>query len=413
MRRLAIERYGINGWTGGQYSLLRIAFGLYVGAHFGDLLADHPWYLWNYWVLQGADDPILGFLPNVLARMQSETWALIALWSGLLASVVFVLGYWTRIVGPLIGLLWIQVFACLPGHYHASLSAIALLLFSQAFVPEKPFLSLPARGRTDPGGDWRMPPALIAAWWGCAGVFAVIWGAEQLRTPSLSSALTLILGAIAVISPFAMVSMRWRRWLWSGLFSVSVIALLASVVRFLLGGGPPTSPLVEALAPIVDLRQPGFSLGWPMVLLFLFDPAWIPGVRPDAERWTFYDGHCGLCHRAVRFLLAEDDCGRLRYSPLQGETIREKLTGEVREALPDSIVLWEGGNLTTRFAAVRQLLLALGGLWRVIGIALYAVPTPLGNAVYDGIAGIRHRLFKQPEAACPFLPPDLRSRFGA
>ncbi|HZH02738.1 MAG TPA: DCC1-like thiol-disulfide oxidoreductase family protein [Myxococcaceae bacterium] len=32
----------------------------------------------------------------------------------------------------------------------------------------------------------------------------------------------------------------------------------------------------------------------------------------------FYDGGCGLCHRAVRFVLARDPAGRFRFAPLGG-----------------------------------------------------------------------------------------------
>ena len=37
----------------------------------------------------------------------------------------------------------------------------------------------------------------------------------------------------------------------------------------------------------------------------------------------FYDGDCGLCHRAVRVVLAADPEGRaFRFAPLGGETFR-------------------------------------------------------------------------------------------
>ena len=53
---------------------------------------------------------------------------------------------------------------------------------------------------------------------------------------------------------------------------------------------------------------------------------------------VFYDGSCGLCHRAVQFLLARDNRGaRFRYAALQGATAA-RLIGDV-DAHPDSMVV--------------------------------------------------------------------------
>ena len=48
------------------------------------------------------------------------------------------------------------------------------------------------------------------------------------------------------------------------------------------------------------------------------------------ETWQreiiFYDGHCGLCHAAVRFVVARDDREEgFVFAPLGGETFRETL----------------------------------------------------------------------------------------
>ena len=78
---------------------------------------------------------------------------------------------------------------------------------------------------------------------------------------------------------------------------------------------------------------------------------------------VFYDGSCGLCHRAVQFLLARDSRGaRFRYAALQGATAA-RLLGDV-DALPDSMVVQcvDGTQLTQGRAAV-HLGRALGGGW--------------------------------------------------
>ncbi len=385
----SLQRLGANSWTGGQYSLFRAAFGLYIALHFADLLLSNPWYLSNHWVLETAEDPIWGFLPNVLARKQDPIWVQGTLWSGLALSLPLILGVWPRVVGPLLALLWGQVFACIPGHFHGSLHAIAAILLLQVLVPGRPYGSWLARGRLDPGGEWQMPRPVLALAWCLSGFVVVVWGTSQLRTFELSSTRDIGLGCLAILSPLAFVSLRWRSWAW---LALTVLGVADVVIQL--------------------SRGEEFSVGWIVVLAFLFDPGWIepPASR---ERWVFYDGSCGLCHRFVRFLLAEDDRGAFRYAPLQGETVRERLSAKTIAGLPDSVVLLEGDRVLSRFEAARRVLVCLGGGWRILGTLLGVVPRSLGNTLYDLIARVRHRLFKTPEAACPILPEDLRKRFGA
>ena len=128
----------------------------------------------------------------------------------------------------------------------------------------------------------------------------------------------------------------------------------------------------------------------------------------------FYDGTCGLCHRTVRFLLAEDADGRrFRFAPLQGAHFRATLTEAQRRDLPDSLVLLtEDGRVLTRSRAVWHGLLRLGGYWSVLGWIGSLVPPAMGDAAYDLVARARHRLFARPPDACPLTPPHLRDRFA-
>lgn len=62
-----------------------------------------------------------------------------------------------------------------------------------------------------------------------------------------------------------------------------------------------------------------------------------------------YDGVCGLCSRTVRWLIAHDRDGALRFAPLQGST-----TAALRATYPgipqnlDSVVLIDGGRMHLR-----------------------------------------------------------------
>lgn len=128
----------------------------------------------------------------------------------------------------------------------------------------------------------------------------------------------------------------------------------------------------------------------------------------------FYDGGCGLCHGAVLFVLKRDKDAVFRFAPLGGETFAAEVPDAARALLPDSLVLKEvDGRVLTRSSAVVVMLRHLGGFWRVVGDLLWILPRPLRNLGYDLVAKVRHRLFKQPEGACPLVPKELRGRFLA
>jgi|CXWL01.1.fsa_nt_gi predicted DCC family thiol-disulfide oxidoreductase YuxK len=127
----------------------------------------------------------------------------------------------------------------------------------------------------------------------------------------------------------------------------------------------------------------------------------------------FYDGHCGLCHRSVLFVLRHDPDGSLfRFAPLGGETFLATLPEESRAGLPDSIVVHTGdGRLLVRSRAAAHVLRRLGGGWKLLGTLLRLVPSPLADFGYDLVARLRRRLFERPVDACPLVPPNLRPRF--
>ncbi|MDX2000698.1 MAG: DCC1-like thiol-disulfide oxidoreductase family protein [Thermoanaerobaculia bacterium] len=127
----------------------------------------------------------------------------------------------------------------------------------------------------------------------------------------------------------------------------------------------------------------------------------------------FYDGHCGLCHRSVSFVLHHDPAGRaFRFAPLGGPTFLASLSAAERAGLPDSIVVQTSdGRLLVRSRAAAHVLRRLGGGWKVLGGLVLVVPRPVADFVYDLVARIRHRLFARPVDVCPLMPPELRGRF--
>jgi predicted DCC family thiol-disulfide oxidoreductase YuxK len=127
----------------------------------------------------------------------------------------------------------------------------------------------------------------------------------------------------------------------------------------------------------------------------------------------FYDGHCGLCHRTVKFVLLHDRArGAFRFAPLQGETFQRLVPPEQRAGLPDSIVVRrEDGVLLARSDAFIYILRRLGGGWGALAAILRVIPRPVRDAVYDLVARIRYRVFGRRDDLCPIVPADLRARF--
>jgi len=138
-------------------------------------------------------------------------------------------------------------------------------------------------------------------------------------------------------------------------------------------------------------------------------------VLPAAQEseYIFYDGHCGLCHRAVKFVLKHDRSGTaFRFAPLQGETIQSHISAERRASLPDTfVVLTQEGALLMRSNASLHVLERLGGGWKVLGKILSAIPRSLRDLVYDFVARIRYHVFGRRDDLCPVVPQNLRARF--
>jgi predicted DCC family thiol-disulfide oxidoreductase YuxK len=134
-----------------------------------------------------------------------------------------------------------------------------------------------------------------------------------------------------------------------------------------------------------------------------------------------YDGECGLCNRSVRFLLAIDRTGLLRFAPLQSEPGQAWLRAN---GLPvddfSSLVFirdWEGraaggpGAYALRTDGLVAALEAGGGIGRVLAFIRY-FPRSWRDGVYRLVARIRYRIFG-PWRDRPLARPEMRKRFIA
>ena len=391
-----------NAWTGAQYSLYRALLGLYLAVQFAARLGSGP-----------ADG-------SRLAALSDPPTALIVLTSAAgIAALALAAGFHARIAALAAAWGWITISGTANPLEHPFSLAILWLLLLHVLIPPAPYGSLAHRGAPDPGGGWRLPAAIFGANWIVLALLYGYDGLTRLTEPGWrsGSALGEWLGATAgnrnALRTVLLAAPTWllqagtwswlalelsflplafwkraRPWIWTGVAGAGVIGVS------LAGEG-------SAAAGIVLLHA------------FAFDPGWVPARRANRAERIFYDGDCGLCHRSVRFILAEDRPGdSFRFAPIESQAFRQAVPEAARAGFPDSTAVQTAdGRVLVRSAATLHVLRALGGGWRIAAILAGLCPVAIRDLVYDGIARIRSRLFRRPEATCPVVAPELRARF--
>ncbi len=302
-----------NGWTGGQYSVFRVVFGAYLCVHFLSLAPWGPELFSDRGMLPDASASPLAFaFPNVLTVFASPAFVTSLLLLAAGASVLFAVGWYDRAAAVLLWYVW----ACLLGRnpliLNPGIPYVGWLLLAHAILPGAPYGSVAARRRPDPGGTWRMPALLFAGAWILMAMGYTYSGVTKLVSPSWldGTAVARVLeNPLARPGPLraAILSLPdglLRLGTWATLALELLFAPLALSRR--LRPWIWTMALAMHLGLIALIDFADLSLGMVMLHLFTFDPGWVPAVKPSTTETLFYDGGCGLCHKAVRFLLAED-----------------------------------------------------------------------------------------------------------
>lgn len=396
-----------NGWTGGQYSVFRLLFGAYLFVHFAMLV---PWgselFSREGVLPEAAASPLVRLFPNILAIADQPAVVTSLLIGAAIAACLFAAGAFDRTAAIFMWYVLACTFGRNPLIANPSLPFIGWLLIAHALLPPAPYGSFAARKRVDPRGSWSMPPWIFTVAWIVMAAGYTYSGYTKLVSPSwvagdaiahvlnnplarptmLRDALTTLPSAILAIGTWAALAFellfaplalirRARPWLWLGMLLMHVGLLI--------------------LIDFADL-----SFGMIVLHLFTFDPAWVAPLRASKTERILYDGSCGLCHRSVRFVVAEDIDESFAFAPLPADAPQDSVIVETAS----------GGRLQKSDAA-RHILRRLGGVLRVAGTVLGAIPRPLRDAAYDLVARSRYRMFVRPATACPVLPDDLRSRF--
>jgi predicted DCC family thiol-disulfide oxidoreductase YuxK len=128
-----------------------------------------------------------------------------------------------------------------------------------------------------------------------------------------------------------------------------------------------------------------------------------------------YDGLCGFCNGTVQFVLPRDRRGVLRFATLQGDFARGVIDRHPELSGVDSLILVErdgaGERVFVRSEGALRVARHLGAPWSA-AVALRVIPRFLRDALYNGFAKIRYRVFGKYDS-CPLPSPDQRKRFLA
>jgi len=405
-----------NRWTMGQYGLYRTILGLYLLQHFLRLL---PWgteLFSSSGVLPEASmSPLIHLFPNILALWDSPTAVTACLGSAVVLSVLFTVGKFDRVAAVLIWYVWACLYGRNPLIGNPSLPFVGWLLLAHALVPR----SAERSSRSQPVvSQGTLPPDVYLAAWIVMSLAYAYSGYTKLVSPSwvdgsalsrvLSNPLardtflrTLLLGlpswvlkigtwcALGLELSFAPLALfrRLRPWVWLAMVTLHLGLML--------------------LVNFADL-----TAGMLILHLFTFDPAWVPSAQP-AGQTVFYDGHCGLCHWFVHFVLEEDRSAQpFSFAPLQGEFARRSLPECLRANLPESVVvLDEKNSVLTRSAAVIYVMKRLGGFWFLGAGALMLIPRCLRDLGYSAVASVRKRIAGSRQNVCPIVAGPWSARF--
>lgn len=130
-----------------------------------------------------------------------------------------------------------------------------------------------------------------------------------------------------------------------------------------------------------------------------------------------YDGVCGLCNRAVQFVLPRDKSDRFRFAPLQSDLGAAALAkhGVIAADLNTVYVLTDYGTdaeaLKSKSDAVLAVLPWLGAFWRTLRV-FKILPRVFRDRLYDWVAKRRYRFFGKYET-CPLPSAETRAKFLA
>lgn len=142
-----------------------------------------------------------------------------------------------------------------------------------------------------------------------------------------------------------------------------------------------------------------------------------PGLLVAQEQLlVVFDGECGLCNRAVRWLLRRDRDDRLRFAPSTHPALASVLTRSALAPLTAQTILVlrhperADAEFLYRSDAILACLRLLPEPWPMLAALAGYVPRAVRDAGYRVIARWRYRIWGR-YASCPIPTAEERKRF--
>ena len=117
----------------------------------------------------------------------------------------------------------------------------------------------------------------------------------------------------------------------------------------------------------------------------------------------YYDGECGLCHLAVRFILRVDSKNKFYFSPLSN------LDNNLKNI--DSIILKKGNKVFYEGQAVIMIFKNIDNKWNYLAKVLNLIPINVLDAAYRWVSRNRAKVSVKKVSSCPIVPSYYQKRF--
>ncbi len=138
----------------------------------------------------------------------------------------------------------------------------------------------------------------------------------------------------------------------------------------------------------------------------------IPTMKENPnEAVLIFDGTCGLCDKAVAFVLTRDTKEVFRFAPSQGEATHHILgdAGLPKDITDTTIVLFAHDTHYIRSDAVLEICRLLGFPWSLLVVG-YLLPRTIRDAIYNLVAKHRYRIFGRVNT-CSVETTETAARF--
>ena len=117
----------------------------------------------------------------------------------------------------------------------------------------------------------------------------------------------------------------------------------------------------------------------------------------------YYDGECGLCHLAVRFILRVDSKSNFYFSPLSNLDINLKNI--------DSIILKRGNKVFYEGMAIIMIFENIDNNWNYLAKVLKLIPINVLDTAYRWVSRNRAKVSVKKVSSCPIVPSYYQKRF--